>query len=40
MKINLLTAAFMGSWLFMSSLAHADRLDDIKKAGVLRVATF
>jgi polar amino acid transport system substrate-binding protein len=40
MKINLLTAAFMGSWLFMSSLAHADRLDDIKKAGVLRMATF
>lgn len=40
MKINLLTAAFMGSMLLMSSLAHADRLDDIKKAGVLRVATF
>ena len=40
MKIKLLTAAFMGSLLFMSSLAHADRLDDIKKAGVLRVATF
>ena len=40
MKIKLLTAAFVGSLLFMSSLAHADRLDDIKKAGVLRVATF
>ncbi|QIN65252.1 Bacterial extracellular solute-binding protein, family 3 (plasmid) [Caballeronia sp. SBC1] len=40
MKIKLFTAAFMGSLLLMSSLAHADRLDDIKKAGVLRVATF
>jgi polar amino acid transport system substrate-binding protein len=40
MKINLLAAAFMGSLLIMSSVAHADRLDDIKKAGVLRVAAF
>lgn len=31
--------AFVGASLF-SGLAHADRLEDIKKAGVLRVAAF
>ncbi len=30
----------IGSALLASGVAHADRLDDIKKAGVLRVATF
>jgi hypothetical protein len=32
MKIKLLAAVVTGSLLVMSSLAHADRLDDIKKA--------
>ncbi|WP_114814889.1 ABC transporter substrate-binding protein [Paraburkholderia kururiensis] len=40
MKIKYLGAAVMGLMLAVSGLAHADRLDDIKKAGVLRVATF
>lgn len=40
MKIKYLGAAVMGLMLAVSSAAYADRLDDIKKAGVLRVATF
>lgn len=35
-----LTAAFAAFALAVAGLAHADRLDDIRKAGVLRVATF
>jgi len=40
MKIRFAGAVIMGLMLAVSSAAHADRLDDIKKAGVLRVATF
>jgi polar amino acid transport system substrate-binding protein len=40
MKIKHFGAAVMGLMLALSGVAHADRLDDIKKAGVLRVATF
>ena len=40
MKIRFTGAVVMGLMLAMSSAAHADRLDDIRKAGVLRVATF
>ncbi|AUT65935.1 ABC transporter substrate-binding protein [Paraburkholderia terrae] len=40
MKIRFAGAVIMGLMLAASSAAHADRLDDIKKAGVLRVATF
>jgi len=40
MKITTIGAVTATLMLAMSSLAHADRLDDIKKAGVLRVATF
>lgn len=40
MKIQFLAAVLSGSLLVMSGVAHADRLDDIKKAGVLHVATF
>ena len=36
-KITALTALTLA---VLSGLAHADRLDDIKKAGVLRVASF
>jgi polar amino acid transport system substrate-binding protein len=39
MKIKHL-AAVMGLLFLVSGAARADRLDDIKKAGVLRVATF
>jgi polar amino acid transport system substrate-binding protein len=39
MKIKYLLPA-MGLLLIVSGVARADRLDDIKKAGVLRVATF
>jgi polar amino acid transport system substrate-binding protein len=39
MKIRTFAAA-LAMLLPLSGLAHADRLDDIKKAGVLRVATF
>ncbi|GAB7522400.1 ABC transporter substrate-binding protein [Paraburkholderia sp. 2C] len=39
MKIRTFAAA-LGLLLSISGLAHADRLDDIRKAGVLRVATF
>jgi polar amino acid transport system substrate-binding protein len=39
MKIRTFAAA-MGLLLAVSGVAHADRLDDIKKAGVLRVAAF
>ena len=35
-----LTAAFAAFTLAVAGLAHADRLDDIRKAGMLRVATF
>ncbi|HSD39673.1 MAG TPA: ABC transporter substrate-binding protein [Rhodocyclaceae bacterium] len=38
MKKTILTLSL--SLLFLSPLAHADKLDDIKKAGVLRVAAF
>ncbi len=43
MKKTLLAAtlaALTGFAALAPSLAHADRLDDIKQAGVLRVATF
>jgi polar amino acid transport system substrate-binding protein len=40
MKSRTLAAWFMGLTFAVSGVAHADRLDDIKKAGVLRVATF
>ncbi|MGF6731645.1 polar amino acid transport system substrate-binding protein [Paraburkholderia youngii] len=40
MKIKFVGAAVMGLLLAISGAAHADRLDDVKKAGVLRVATF
>ncbi|CAM2156690.1 polar amino acid transport system substrate-binding protein [Pararobbsia alpina] len=40
MKITKLGAIAATLLLAASSLAHADRIDDIKKAGVLRVATF
>jgi polar amino acid transport system substrate-binding protein len=40
LKTNHLAAALMGLLFVVSGVAHADRLDDIKKAGVLRVATF
>ncbi|MFM0644880.1 ABC transporter substrate-binding protein [Paraburkholderia bryophila] len=33
-------AAIAGLLLTLAGVAHADQLDDIKKAGVLRVATF
>ncbi|QYD71637.1 ABC transporter substrate-binding protein [Paraburkholderia edwinii] len=39
MKIRTFAAA-LGLLLSISGVANADRLDDIKKAGVLRVATF
>ncbi|SDV47361.1 ABC transporter substrate-binding protein [Chitinasiproducens palmae] len=39
MKKRILATALIGLSL-LSGLAHADRLDDIKKAGVLRVAAF
>ncbi|MEP9325272.1 ABC transporter substrate-binding protein [Paraburkholderia phymatum] len=40
MKIRFAGAVIMGLMLAISSAVRADRLDDIKKAGVLRVATF
>jgi polar amino acid transport system substrate-binding protein len=40
MKTWTITTAVLGLLLTVSGAAHADRLDDIKKAGVLRVATF
>lgn len=40
MKKNSLIAAVLGLLLSVSGVAHADRLDQIKSAGVLRVATF
>jgi polar amino acid transport system substrate-binding protein len=40
MKAKYLLPAAMGLLFIVSGVAHADRLDDIKKAGVLRVATF
>jgi len=40
MNLRVLGAVIAGSLFVMSAAAHADRLDDIKKAGVLRVAAF
>lgn len=40
MKVRTVAAIVMGVLFAVSGVAHADRLDDIKKAGVLRVATF
>ncbi|HZZ13682.1 MAG TPA: ABC transporter substrate-binding protein [Paraburkholderia sp.] len=40
MNFRVLGAMIAGSLLIMSTAAHADRLDDIRKAGVLRVAAF
>ena len=40
MKINPLAAVVISLLFSLSGVAHADRLDDIKSAGVLRVATF
>jgi polar amino acid transport system substrate-binding protein len=40
MKTWTRSAAVLGLLLTLSGVAHADRLDDIRKAGVLRVATF
>ncbi|WP_321866995.1 ABC transporter substrate-binding protein [Paraburkholderia tropica] len=40
MKKKWLAAGLVAFTALTSGLAHADRLDDIKKAGVLRVATF
>jgi polar amino acid transport system substrate-binding protein len=40
MKSRTLAAWLLGLMVTVSGVAHADRLDDIKKAGVLRVATF
>jgi len=39
-KINPLAAVVISLLFSLSGVAHADRLDDIKSAGVLRVATF
>lgn len=39
MKLRLIGAA-LASLALLSGVAHADRLDDIKKAGVLKVAAF
>jgi polar amino acid transport system substrate-binding protein len=40
MKAKTLATALIGLLMAVSGVAHADRLDDIKKAGVLRVAAF
>jgi polar amino acid transport system substrate-binding protein len=40
MNFRVLGAVLAGSLLVLSTAAHADRLDDIGKAGVLRVAAF
>ena len=40
MKSRTLAAWLLGLMVTVSGVAHADKLDDIKKAGVLRVATF
>jgi len=43
MKLRVSLAALLGVFIGLNALpgaAHADRLDDIKKAGVLRVAAF
>ena len=40
MTITKFSAVVAALLLTLSGVAHADRLDDIKKAGVLRVATF
>lgn len=39
-KYTKLGALLLGALTLFSGVAHADRLDDIKKSGVLRVATF
>src|ERR1700744_6299276 len=40
MKAKTFATAVLGLLLAVSGAAHADRLDDIRKAGVLRVAAF
>ncbi len=40
MKTRYLLPVAMGLMFIVSGVAHADRLDDIRKAGVLRVAAF
>lgn len=40
MKLRVTSALLLTSLALLSGLAHADKLDDIKKAGVLRVAAF
>jgi len=40
MRIRFAGAVIMRLTLAVSSPAHADRLDDMRKAGVLYVATF
>lgn len=40
MKFKTLATWLVALTAMISGVAHADRLDDIKKAGVLRVATF
>lgn len=40
MKIKNISTVIAALLLVVSGVAHADRLDDIKKAGVLKVATF
>jgi polar amino acid transport system substrate-binding protein len=40
MKSRTLARWLLGMMVTVSGVAHADRLDDIKRAGVLRVATF
>ncbi|MEJ2768435.1 ABC transporter substrate-binding protein [Mycetohabitans sp. B46] len=40
MKSTVFSTLLAGLLIVAAGVAHADRLDDIKKAGVLRVATF
>jgi len=40
MKLKTLATWLVALTATLSGVAHADRLDDIRKAGVLRVATF
>ncbi len=40
MKLRVLATALIAGSVLFSGLAKADKLDDIKKAGVVRIAIF